>query len=448
MANRSVVLPPPDTGQSLKPQNLFLDRIAARAGGVTRPKTRRAPLKSPQAGPSSRTILDSPEAVTEPPQAESFGPVAPEEMTPLRSIATGNELNSPGSWENEFDGLAAGLHPDVAAPEVPELDPSEPIADLAEKRMDAFRRRYGADDDASSMVRPTADGDVSKHATVGKPDGDPSQAAPKVSKRSTRSKRGKGGPSLFETLKGLRLRKPAIPKLTRPTYIAFLGALFVVILLQLRTPVFNFVNANVEEARRHAAFEVFGDYRAMGDGTGKPIGEFELLDETLMERTDYRLDFAAIASKGGVGWAVRAADGDNYYAFRVERVGRKLQFRRYPVIDGVPQKAEEIVAPVTGADLTDGVRVSARVTGAQISTFVNGNGVDYFREERLSSGGVGFFTEGRDEASLSYYSVRGNQDSWGLTLFGAIGLWDDAVKFFSEDADEEFSPTQLSQIAE
>ena len=119
-----------------------------------------------------------------------------------------------------------------------------------------------------------------------------------------------------------------------------------------------------------------------------------------------------------------------------------------PVIDGVPLKAEEIVAPVTGADLTDGVRVSARVTGAQISTFVNGNGVDYFREERLSSDGVGFFTEGRDEASLSYYSVRGNQDSRGLTLFGAIGLWDDAVKFFSGDADEEVIPTQLSQIAE
>ena len=95
------------------------------------------------------------------------------------------------------------------------------------------------------------------------------------------------------------------------------------------------------------------------------------------------------------------------------------------------------------------MRISSRVSGQQISTFVDGNGVDYFREERLSTGGVAFFSEGRDEASLTYCSVRGNQDNWGLTLFGAIGIWDGAVQFFSgEVVDDEFSPPQLSQVSE
>ena len=366
---------------------------------------------------------------------------------PKLPITARTRIDAPGSWEHEFDGLDTAQHPDVAVPEALESDGADPTADLVGRRMEAFRRRY--DGEAPTPDRPPL-GTGAPSAPPARPaPASSSAAAPKISKTASKPTLSAGGLALVEKLKGLRVPSQTASKLMRLTWVAFLGALFLVILLQLRTPAFNLVNSGVENARQRAAFDNFGDFRAMGGGSGKPISQFELLDESLMNRVDYRLDFAVLAPKGGFGWAVRAADGENYYAFRLERVGKKLQFRRYPVIDGVPQKEEEIIAPLTDLDLDEGVRISSRVSGQQISTFVNGNGVDYFREERLAAGGVAFFTEGRDQASVSYYSVRGNQDNWGLTLFGAIGIWDDTVKFFSaEVVDEDFSPPQLSQVSE
>ena len=245
VANRSLVLGPPDSGQSIKPQNLFLDRIAARAGRASRPKRRQPAAKSPKSVRSTETIFDSPLSTNQLPPADAFAPVASVDVVPNQPIAARTSIDAPGSWENELDGLDTAPHPDADMPEALPSNAADPTADLVGRRMETFRRRYDAEETPPDRPAPSSDVPVAPPARpVRAASG---AASPKVSKISGQPIRNKGGLALFEPLKGLRLGTQTASKLMRLTCVAFLGALFVVVLLQLRTPAFNFVNSGVEE---------------------------------------------------------------------------------------------------------------------------------------------------------------------------------------------------------
>ena len=57
-----------------------------------------------------------------------------------------------------------------------------------------------------------------------------------------------------------------------------------------------------------------------------------------MELRDYRLDFDFRIDAGMLGWAVRAADDNNYYAFELRRDNSRdnsgYHLRRYLFADG------------------------------------------------------------------------------------------------------------------
>ena len=55
-----------------------------------------------------------------------------------------------------------------------------------------------------------------------------------------------------------------------------------------------------------------------------------------------------------------------------------------------------------------------------MTTLVNGWGVDYWRDSRLKKGGIGFLGEGNESALISRVTVSGNDDTWGLILYGTI----------------------------
>jgi len=65
-------------------------------------------------------------------------------------------------------------------------------------------------------------------------------------------------------------------------------------------------------------------------------------------------------------------------------------------------------------------RISVRVRGDHITTLVNGFGVDYWQDKYFNSGGVGLFADAGESALVNRLTVAGNDDSWGLFLYGTI----------------------------
>ena len=160
-------------------------------------------------------------------------------------------------------------------------------------------------------------------------------------------------------------------------------------------------------------------------GLGRVDG-LSLRQDTLGLRS-YRYDFDAKIEKGAVGWVVRAPDLENYYAFKLVETRRKASLSytmlRYVVLNGERVAGEAgVEIPVPG-HLTrpdDFNRVSVRVRDNQITTLINGWGVDFWKDSRLERGGVGFFSEEGESALISRATVSGNDDTWGLILYGTI----------------------------
>lgn len=141
-----------------------------------------------------------------------------------------------------------------------------------------------------------------------------------------------------------------------------------------------------------------------------------------MELSDYRLDFEARIRSRAVGWVVRAADTSNYYAFKlVENGARGPHLLRYPVIGGSRRGGNplrvELPAKLARSDFN---RVTVRVRGEHITTLVNGWGVDYWKDGALAAGGVGFLSENGETAVVRKMTVTGNDDTWGLILYGTL----------------------------
>ena len=141
----------------------------------------------------------------------------------------------------------------------------------------------------------------------------------------------------------------------------------------------------------------------------------------------YRLDFIGKIQSKAMGWVVRARDADNYYAFKLVETGRRAarsyHLERYTVLDGDRKRSSDSLQIPVPSRLTqpdDFNRISVRVRDQQITTLINGYGVDFFRDSQLPRGGVGFLSDKGEEALVSRVTVSGNEDTWGLILYGTL----------------------------
>ena len=142
-----------------------------------------------------------------------------------------------------------------------------------------------------------------------------------------------------------------------------------------------------------------------------------------MKLRDYRLDFDFRIDRGTLGWAVRAVDDKNYYAFELRRDNARddsgYQLKRYLLADG-----REVESSVSKRSLGPAGRglnhMSVRVSGDTIQTLLNGFGIDHWKEDQYTQGGVGFYGGANDTAFLRRVAVRGNEDVLGLFLFGTM----------------------------
>ncbi len=130
----------------------------------------------------------------------------------------------------------------------------------------------------------------------------------------------------------------------------------------------------------------------------------------------YRMDFLVQIERRSVAWVYRATDEGNYYAAKltIARPGPLplLELVRYPVIDGKAGPRVEIPIRLLLHNDTP-YRVELLANGGDYATSIEGQLVDFWHDERLKVGGVGFFYENGDMARIYWMKLSQKDDFVG-----------------------------------
>ncbi len=196
----------------------------------------------------------------------------------------------------------------------------------------------------------------------------------------------------------------------------------------------------VTDPLRHRAYYQYEDgfRQAASDWNGAGL---ERQDDGLMKvrqgltlftpslnRSEYEWSFNAAVRRGALGWVVRGADAENYYAFKLTWRGkgreRKGVLVRYAVVKGVEPAPEkyQVAALAFKLEENQSYDITVGVSGERITTVVGGRGVDSFSDSRLRTGGVGFLAGPGEMALIHSMTLAGNDDPNGRTLAWIIGF--------------------------
>jgi tetratricopeptide (TPR) repeat protein len=132
--------------------------------------------------------------------------------------------------------------------------------------------------------------------------------------------------------------------------------------------------------------------------------------------SDYRFEFMAQIESKSVDWVVRAHDADNYYAlkFTVVQPGPRplVAMVRYPVIDG--NQGSRVLTPLRMMiHANTPYRVTVDVKGNHYRAYIEGQEADFWTEDRLKTGGVGFFSEAGERARVYWVKLESHGDILG-----------------------------------
>jgi hypothetical protein len=135
-----------------------------------------------------------------------------------------------------------------------------------------------------------------------------------------------------------------------------------------------------------------------------------------VDLSDYRFEFLGEIDQKGLGCAFRAADLKNYYAvkFVVVKPGPLplVHLVRYAVIDGKEGPHLEKPLPLTvRKDML--YRVLLDVRGSDYTIMAQGQVVDFWSDNRLQHGGVGFFCARGEKARVRWVEVSHQYDALG-----------------------------------
>ncbi|MCC6367985.1 MAG: hypothetical protein IT165_31050 [Bryobacterales bacterium] len=132
--------------------------------------------------------------------------------------------------------------------------------------------------------------------------------------------------------------------------------------------------------------------------------------------SDYRMEFLGQIEKKSLGWVYRAADTENYYATKITltTAGPLPQaiIERYAVVNGKQSSHYRRPLPLQiHADTLYRIRVDVRGNG--FTLLVQGQVVDYWSDDRLKTGGIGFFSAKGEQARLRWVEVSHQYDFLG-----------------------------------
>jgi hypothetical protein len=153
-------------------------------------------------------------------------------------------------------------------------------------------------------------------------------------------------------------------------------------------------------------------------------GRLRLWKESL-GMTDYQMEFVGQIEQKGFGWAYRATDADNFYATKITitKPGPlpMADLVRYATVRG--KQSSRVSLPLPMVIRNDTLyRVLLTVKGDNFSTAVNGQMVDTWYDNRLPLGGIGFFSDKGELASLRWVTVTHRDNILGRML-SYIGFW-------------------------
>ncbi len=191
--------------------------------------------------------------------------------------------------------------------------------------------------------------------------------------------------------------------------------------------------ATVQAAvRSRAAIDLNDDFRAgLSRWDGKPgwaLGwrydaagflrpgrELALLRDSIPLK-DYHLEFLGQIEKKALNWVVRASNRNTYYGYKllITKPGPlpAVAIVRYAMVDGREVARTQLPLPLNvRSDTMYQVRTDVR--GSQFTTYVNGQLVDTWSDQRLASGGVGFFSERAEVARLRWVRLTDRDDAVG-----------------------------------
>lgn len=153
-------------------------------------------------------------------------------------------------------------------------------------------------------------------------------------------------------------------------------------------------------------------YDAAGFVRPGPLAVFK----PTLDMSDYRFAFLGEIDQRAMGCVFRAEDLNNYYALRfmVVRPGPLplVHMIRYTVINGKESSRVEKPLPLTvRPDML--YRVEVNVHGGDFTIMAQGQIVDFWSDNRLQHGGVGFFCNRGERARLHWVEVSHQYDALG-----------------------------------
>jgi hypothetical protein len=155
-------------------------------------------------------------------------------------------------------------------------------------------------------------------------------------------------------------------------------------------------------------------WRVTNAGYARP-GKLALYQPS-MSMQDYNLEFLAQIDQEAVSWVYRAADQENYYAAKITMVKPGplplMALVRYPVVDGKEGSRVEIPIRVMMHNNTP-YRVKLTVKGTDFMASIEGQLVDFWHDDRLRTGGVGFFSDTGERARIYWMNVSHQDDFVG-----------------------------------
>ena len=134
------------------------------------------------------------------------------------------------------------------------------------------------------------------------------------------------------------------------------------------------------------------------------------------ELSDYAFEFLGKIDQSAVSWVFRASDLRNFYAMKlVDKTGGvtpQMALVHYAVIDGREGPKKEVPLPMTVYKDTL-FRIRMDIQGPHFSVQVQGTVVDYWKDSRLKSGGIGFFAARGEESRVRWVQLTHHDDVLG-----------------------------------
>jgi hypothetical protein len=121
---------------------------------------------------------------------------------------------------------------------------------------------------------------------------------------------------------------------------------------------------------------------------------------------DYVVEFQGAIQERALGWIVRAKDSRNYYCIKLEvdKAGA-TKLIRFGVIDGKEDAHTQLPLSMLPKPENGTYKVRVEAKGPKISTYINGQAVDLWVDERLPQGAAGFTNERGERALVKSVQV-------------------------------------------